>query len=175
MNSVTYKRCTKCGEVKLLDNFYVDNRNRDGRHSFCKQCSIKAVRNWEKNNLEKLLERWRRISRERDHKNEAHRAKYKKYRDSHLEKERERIRLKGHNRLAKIKGNGGKITAVEWSELKRKYDYTCLCCRRKEPEIELTLDHVIPVDKGGANVIGNAQPLCGSCNSSKGTKCTDYR
>lgn len=69
----------------------------------------------------------------------------------------------------------GKFTAQEWAELKAGYSHTCLCCRRKEPEIKLTSDHVIPVARGGSNYISNIQPLCKSCNSRKGVKAIDYR
>lgn len=32
------KSCTKCGEWKLLDEFFSDKRNRDGKRSACKVC-----------------------------------------------------------------------------------------------------------------------------------------
>lgn len=57
-------------------------------------------------------------------------------------------------------------------EVFKKYGRKCLCCGTDK---NLTIDHVIPVFKGGKNNISNYQPLCKSCNSSKGTKTTDYR
>lgn len=53
-----------------------------------------------------------------------------------------------------------------------KYGKRCLCCGNEE---NMSLDHVIPVIKGGENNVDNLQPLCKSCNSKKGTKIIDYR
>jgi len=74
-------------------------------------------------------------------------------------------------RIAKAQGS---FTVRQWNALKKKCDYTCLCCRRQEPEIKLTADHIIPLSKGGNNTIQNIQPLCGSCNSKKGIKVIDF-
>lgn len=70
-------------------------------------------------------------------------------------------------RKARLVGNGGHFTLSEWEDLKKKYEYTCLCCRKMEPEIKLHADHVIPVSRGGVNDISNIQPLCQKCNSKK--------
>lgn len=48
----------------------------------------------------------------------------------------------------------------------------CLKCGTDEG---ITLDHVVPVSRDGENCIENLQPLCKSCNSSKGTQIIDYR
>ncbi len=79
------------------------------------------------------------------------------------------------NRRARMKDAEGKITPEEWQSLKEFYDFTCLRCQKKEPEIKLTFDHVLPISSGGTNMISNAQPLCGPCNSWKRTKHIDYR
>lgn len=82
-----------------------------------------------------------------------------------------------HNqaRRARIAGSGGSFTAQEWQDMKTYYNRTCLACGRREPEVKLHADHVVPLIRGGSSNIGNIQPLCGSCNSSKGGKIADYR
>ena len=92
----------------------------------------------------------------------------KKYREENPEIRK----AQKQNRRARKAGNGGSFTAKEWKELCKFYNHRCLCCGEKK---KLTADHIIPVAKGGTSYIENIQPLCGSCNSSKGTKTTDYR
>ncbi len=76
------------------------------------------------------------------------------------------------NRLKKI--SSGSHSFEEWECLEKQYNYICPCCKRKEPEISLSEDHVIPLSKGGSDNIENIQPLCRGCNSKKHNKIIKY-
>jgi 5-methylcytosine-specific restriction endonuclease McrA len=101
---------------------------------------------------------------------EYQRERSKRYRENNPELARERNRRAyeqhperwrryNHNRRTQIKGNGGYYTDLEWEGLKAQYDYTCLCCGQRESGIRLTVDHVIPISKGGSNDIQISSPF----------------
>lgn len=43
----------------------------------------------------------------------------------------------------------------------------CHYCQKKAPPAELTMDHVVPLIRGGKSTRGNAVPACRECNSRK--------
>ncbi len=53
-SQIINKKCSKCGEWKLLNEFYKSKTNKDGLCGSCKKCNYKQGRNWIKNNLEKV-------------------------------------------------------------------------------------------------------------------------
>lgn len=81
--------------------------------------------------------------------------------------------LNNKRRVMKL-GNGGSHTLKEWEDMKESYNFICPCCLRKEPEIVLSRDHIIPLLHGGTDNIDNIQPLCRSCNSKKSTQIIKY-
>lgn len=59
----------------------------------------------------------------------------------------------------------------EWEALKNMIG----CCVRCGCEGELVKDHIKPIYQGGSDGIDNLQPLCRSCNASKGPESVDFR
>src|SRR3990167_9518703 len=122
-----------------------------------KQIALLQSYEWRKNNPEKAKE--------------YHKNYFPKWKSENMEQ----IRQLTKNRKARLKGAVGEVTLLEWKWLKEKYFNLCLACFKRGSEIKLTQDHIVPISKGGKNIIGNIQPLCKPCNSTKSTKITDYR
>lgn len=94
------------------------------------------------------------------------------WRKNNIERAKVNERVTRSKRRAAIRQAEGQFTREEWILLLEQYNYRCLACGSAE---NLVPDHVIPISKHGSNTIDNIQPLCATCNKSKGTKTTDYR
>ena len=142
------KRCPICKIEKPFSYFSPRKRKDtiDGISSYCKDCCTKIARV----------------------RNITH--PQKRYPSSSTQN---KVNL-ATRRARKTKA-GGSFTISEWEELKAFHNFTCLCCKKIEPIISLTADHVIPISKGGKSNISNIQPLCKSCNCKKYTSIIDYR
>jgi hypothetical protein len=62
---------------------------------------------------------------------------------------------------------GRGVTDSEWRAIKLRFDNRCACCRRPASERRLTMDHIVPLSKGGSHQPENIQPLCLLCNQVK--------
>jgi len=159
------KICSKCDEEQPLGAFHKERSRRDGLCPVCKLCK-KEYASLNKDTLIASAKAWQKANPERARIHQ--RAAYPKRRAA--------VYATNHARRARVLGNGGSFTAKEWRDMKAQVDYRCLCCGKREPQIKLTPDHVVPVNKGGTGDIANIQPLCLRCNQAKGDRhSTDYR
>lgn len=190
------KLCCRCKATKSIDEFYKNATRRDGISSFCKVCAAQYGATYRSQNPEKVREGrrdWKARNpdkvKEMDkrHRNlhlEDRHARHSAWRIRNIDSVRERhkewqknnserIREYENNRRARELSAGGDVSLAEWLDLCEKYGNKCLCCKRDD--VKLSMDHVVPISRGGSNTIDNIQPLCKPCNSKKYTKTIDYR
>lgn len=106
------------------------------------------------------------------HRTRDHQKQYQATKEYRKRKATEYARLNPHvPRLTKAKRRAQKksagifkVTQRDWLRICRRYDNRCAYCHEIKP---LTMDHVIPLSRGGRHSIGNLIPACHNCNCSK--------
>ena len=143
-----YKLCTTCNKVKKSQCFNIDNpsRNKKGtKKSRCKECCRKESRKHYSENKSRYL------SNTRDWKSRNAGKDSEYY----------------HRRKSIYLGASGDHTAAEWNQILEACGGKCVRCGSSE---EIHKDHIQPLALGGSNSKENLQPLCKTCNCSKGSK-----
>lgn len=192
------KVCSKCKTWWPIERYTKRFLSRDGYDYICSECKNAASREWRSMNKERVRELNREFYEANQEERKAYHRQYRKDNPDYFRKKMEEFHQqhpsyhrdymrewaranpdkraeKDNKRRAFKMGKTSSFSAREWADLKARYNYTCLRCGRREPEIKLTADHVVPISKGGAGMIDNIQPLCGSCNTAKHDRIIDYR
>lgn len=76
-------------------------------------------------------------------------------------------------RAAKLNAPGSGVLPEEWNRIVTKFNGKCIGPGPHGGT--LSMDHIVPLSRGGADTANNIQPLCRVCNSRKGTRTIDYR
>lgn len=104
---------------------------------------------------------------------ERKRAVSKKWREDNPERYRQQMRdwlvanLDKHNehsRQRRARLRDATIAEVTNRDIRRLMSSPCLYCGSHE---NITVDHVVPLARGGSHAIGNLVPACKTCNSRK--------
>jgi DnaD/phage-associated family protein len=72
--------------------------------------------------------------------------------------------------LLPLEDNVRKVSNSLRFEVFQRDEHTCQYCGRKAPEVELQVDHLIPVARGGTDHFENLITSCRECNSGKSAK-----
>lgn len=145
-----YKYCTSCEQILPLEAFYA-RPDTGKRMTKCIKCYTSA-RN-------KCAVEQRKDSVYIQRRNEQSAAcKRRKYA---TEEGRAKEILRCHERRASIQGDA---TPQDWQDALDYFGHTCAYCGSTG---QLTVDHIIPISRFGANKRYNIIPACPHCNSSK--------
>lgn len=74
--------------------------------------------------------------------------------------EEKRVKFQNGRKLSK-----DILSIEEWLDVLIQTNFVCKACKN-EAEL-ITLDHIIPLSKGGKNIKDNVQPLCSCCHNIK--------
>lgn len=140
------KQCLNCGKEFLLSvkqkNIYCGE--------VCRKAKIKQNRaRWMENNRMYVRER------------------RKQWAKNNPEKERARRQAVSNKRRLSLQVASG-LSSKEWREIQRRFNGACAYCG--DPE-GTTMDHIIPISRGGDHCPENVLPACFRCNCElKGAK-----
>jgi 5-methylcytosine-specific restriction endonuclease McrA len=166
-------RCSACSKPIEIAARYLRYSNFCSRSCAGKASALPYARWKDPDHIKRYLREYNKKNREQHRKRSIewtknNPEKRKEIRKRWTEKNWDRIIAIAQNRRAAF----GSISGEEWTELKKRCGGVCISCHRVRP---LTIDHIKPLSKGGTNTIENVQPLCKSCNSSKGAREVDFR
>ena len=192
------KTCKGCGKTKPLDHFHKCKTVKDGRKSRCADCMNSATRKWRAENPEKAelsVSNWRKANMERYlEKKRAADAAYKAANADLLKDKREakreyhavrlaewkqanRERVRDYERKRRAAVRGADIADMDLDQVWVKSAGICGLCSGpldrslKWPHrFSVSLDHIIPLSRGGAHSTDNARYVHLSCNASKNNR-----
>jgi 5-methylcytosine-specific restriction endonuclease McrA len=175
--------CSCCKEVFPTTNQHwsKDATRKDGWGPYCKQCRSQKWREryhtiaerhraraatYLSTNRESVLAR-QREKRTTDPQRFAEYERRKRQRNP--EKIRDRKRNYKARRRALLHEVENTLTLTEIQEIKDRQNGRCYWCGRKTDDVNMRLDHVIPLAKKGTNTANNVVYACEWCNLHKGS------
>jgi len=165
------KPCIKCGEVKEYGEFKKDNRLSSGLTNICKVCNNAGERTPEKAAAnKKRYNKWVKENRERSREikkkyADKNKEKIAKRKSEYYKNNPDKWRIYTAKRRAVVKE--AETNYISDEEISTLYASPCFYCGETE---NITMEHLIPLSRGGRHSIGNLAPMCESCNKSKNDK-----
>jgi 5-methylcytosine-specific restriction endonuclease McrA len=152
------KTCKICGKAKNFAQFSKHSASKNGVGPYCIDCNRERgrVRYQQKRDFlieQQRLYRQNNYDRRIEVEREARKRNREKYRISRNERQLRRARVEKE-----------RTYLILPKEIKKLYNDPCFVCGSTENQ---SIDHIIPLSRGGNHSIGNLMTLCRSCNASK--------
>ncbi len=186
---VKIKTCRKCGILFKDRNCKACKKIRSAAWNKANKNYMKAYREANPEKIKAIQDKWQLANAEKEalrkslwqeNNPDKVRASSKAWQEANPEKFRESQakwkgknpdtgRIYSHNRRARKKTNGGKLSAGLSDRLFKLQKGKCACCKKPLGD-DFHLDHIMPLSKGGSNTDDNIQLLTQTCNQQKHAK-----
>jgi 5-methylcytosine-specific restriction endonuclease McrA len=169
INLFKYKNCGRCETTKKYECFSKNKNTRDKLNVWCKSCMsdyygenrtiIKnRTQKWRESNPDAHVE-YKKIWQKTEIGKTSHNNSNKKYKTT--------PKGRATNKSSKFRRRlKGEVTSSVILGIMEKYNNICVYCSN----VATTIDHFVPLNKGGTHEEDNLVTACGSCNFSKGAK-----
>ena len=184
--------CIKCAKNRATQwhNTNIEKARKSVRdcHKRYPEKYKKIVKDWQQKNRDRLLAKLNEWNKSEEGKLKKRQYAQSSRRQELTAKNRERLREYGKvyyrryiktergrivctkarikRRALKLQNHSFQYSSKELTSHLQHFNNCCAYCGA----IATSIDHVIPISKGGADVLGNLLPCCRPCNSSKGCK-----
>jgi hypothetical protein len=181
---VLAKPCSQCRVEKNLREFRETERGLYGRSSWCRVCERQYTRDWTDEHREDHNAKRRATWSAKDWTPEEREAAAKRSREWYANPEnKERhdqwfyrwakennqaINAINQKRRARKLAADATLTSNEWLQVLDYFNRSCAYCLSSSEE--MTMDHMVPLSRGGTHTADNVVPACRFCNSRKGTR-----
>ena len=173
------RTCSQCEQRLPISEFHKDKIATGGRRSKCKKCRINLVKDWYQDNKERQSgrEKKRRLANVEKY-TEKEALRYIKDREKRIGLATEHSHRRKARKLETVIEKG-----ISKSALKKKFGTKCYYCKkemdfsvgvgRKFNKDMATIEHLIPLARGGEHTWENTVLACRHCNISKNAKTTE--
>lgn len=151
IEGIGVKVCTQCKEEKGMIEFALQGKR--GRKAVCKKCFIERD-----TTSKQRMQRWLTVGINKDHA--------KIWRHTNPERHQEN---RGKRKSLILSTMDGTITKGALSKLIEEANQ-CPYCGDDISKQNKSVDHIIPLSKGGEHIISNIAICCLKCNLAKGNK-----
>lgn len=173
------KVCSACQNPLALEEFGLQRRGLYGRKSECKKCLAdkeKARRAVDPVGYRAYQRKWwaehPKTEQERSVAARKSRVWYANHREqrkqtflSWLNQNRQTYNAVQARRRARKAAVLNTLTSAEWLETLEVFGGRCAYCLRDD--LPLTMDHMVPISRGGPHTVENVVPACKPCNFKK--------
>ncbi len=155
------KVCSTCKKDQPDKAYSVCSKVKSGLNARCKTCEKNRHKKDYETNKSYNLE-WAKNYRLSNYKNRLEIERKSRYKNKVKIRPAKNARQRIRNKVIQ----GGTYLILD-KELRKVYNSPCFQCGSMEDQ---SLDHIVPISRGGSHSVGNIMTLCLPCNKSKRAK-----